>query len=168
MLPALEALDHAAITAWLKETDEHVLEALWARADEVRRVHVGDEVHLRGLVEITNYCVRQCAYCGIAACAGPLPRYRMTHDEILACARQGRDLGFGTIVLQGGEDPGTTGAFVDGVVRAIKDETGAAITLSLGEPGQTATSCDSRPPIRISTAASIRACPARCRTASAS
>jgi biotin synthase len=57
----------------------------------------------------------------------------MTHDEILACARQSRDFGFGTVVLQGGEDPGLTGAFVAGVVRAIKAETGAAITLSLGD-----------------------------------
>lgn len=136
MAPApetLENLDRAGIRAWLQERGEAALEALWARADRVRRAHVGDEVHLRGLVEITNYCVRQCAYCGIAACAGPLPRYRMTRDEILACARKGRDLGFGTIVLQGGEDPEVTGPFVAGVVRAIKQETGAAITLSLGE-----------------------------------
>ena len=91
------------------ERDEAALDALWRRADEVRRARVGDEVHLRGLVEVTNYCVRACAYCGIAACAGPLPRYRMTREEILACARQGRDFGFGTIVLQGGEDPGLSG-----------------------------------------------------------
>ena len=79
----------------------------------------GDAVHLRGLVEVTNYCVRACAYCGIAACAGPLPRYRMTREEILACARQGRDFGFGTVVLQGGEDPGLSGPFVADVACAI-------------------------------------------------
>jgi len=129
----LDNLDRAAIRAWLRERDEAALEALWARADQVRRAHVGDAVHLRGLIEVSNYCVRQCAYCGIAACAGPLPRYRMTGDEILACARKGRDLGFGTIVLQGGEDPGVTGPFVADVVRAITRETGAAVTLSLGE-----------------------------------
>ena len=133
MAPALDGLSRADVLAWLQERDEEALQALWRRADQVRRARVGDEVHLRGLVEVTNYCVRMCAYCGIAACAGPLPRYRMTHDEILACARQGRDFGFGTIVLQGGEDPGLTGPFVAGVVRAIKEETGAAITLSLGE-----------------------------------
>ena len=133
MPPALDRLDRAAIRAWLTERDGAALDMLWRRADEVRRERVGDAVHLRGLVEITNYCARQCAYCGIAACAGPLQRYRMTHDEILACARQGRDFGFGTIVLQGGEDPGLSGPFVAGVVRAIKAETGAAITLSLGE-----------------------------------
>jgi biotin synthase len=130
---ALDAIDRPAIKAWLKETDRAALDALWRRADEVRRARVGHEVYLRGLIEITNYCERHCAYCGIAACAGPLQRYRMTRDEILAVARQGRDFGFGTILLQGGQDPDVTGAFVADVVRAIKDETGAAITLSLGE-----------------------------------
>ena len=129
----LDHLDRAAVEAWLRERDDSALDALWQRADQVRRERVGDAVHLRGLIEITNYCVRHCAYCGIAACAGPLPRYRMTPDEILACARQGRDLGFGTIVLQGGEDPGMTGPVVAHVVGAIARETGAAITLSLGE-----------------------------------
>ena len=137
MRPALDHLGRGDVRAWLTEQDPAALDLLWQRADEVRRERVGDEVRLRGLVEVTNYCVRQCAYCGIAACAGPLPRYRMTHDEILACARQGRDLGFGTIVLQGGEDLGLTGAFVAGVVRAVKEETGAAITLSLGERSDT-------------------------------
>ena len=130
---AFDAIDLPAVKAWLKETDRAALEALWRRADEVRRAHVGHEVHLRGLIEITNHCVRHCAYCGIAACEGQLQRYRMTRDEILASARQGRDFGFGTILLQGGQDPDVTGAFVADVVRAIKDETGAAITLSLGE-----------------------------------
>ena len=133
MPPALDAIDRPAIKEWLKETDPPSLEALWRRADEVRRTHVGNDVHLRGLIEVTNHCVRHCAYCGIAACAEPITRYRLTHDEILACARQGRDFGFGTVVLQGGEDPGVTAAFMTDVVRAIKTETGAAITLSLGE-----------------------------------
>jgi len=131
----LDLLDRRVVRGWLTEHDGAALDRLWRRADEVRRAHVGNEVHLRGLIEITNHCVRHCTYCGIAACAGPIPRYRMTHDEILACARQGRDFGFGTIVLQGGEDPGVTGRFVADVVRAIKRETGAAVTLSLGERG---------------------------------
>ncbi len=133
----LDSLDRRAIRAWLTETDGAELDRLWRRADDVRHERVGDAVHLRGLVEISNYCVRHCTYCGIAACAGPLPRYRMTKDEILACARQGRGFGFGTVVLQGGEDPGVTGPFVAEVVRAIKDETGAAVTLSLGERSET-------------------------------
>lgn len=121
------------LIGWLRETDEARLEALWARADAVRRAHVGDEVHLRGLVEISNFCVRRCAYCGINAGNRDLERYRMSAQEILACAREALKLGYGTVVLQAGEDPGLGRDFIADVVRAIKAETGLAVTLSLGE-----------------------------------
>jgi biotin synthase len=57
----------------------------------------------------------------------------MSADEILACAREAKRLGYGTVVMQSGEDPGLTREFVAGVIRAIKADTGRAITLSLGE-----------------------------------
>lgn len=126
------ALDLAGLETWLRETDEGRLERLWEAADRVRAERVGDAVHLRGLVEISNYCVRRCAYCGIAACAGPLERYRLSHDEILDGARAAARLGFGTVVLQSGEDPGLTREFIARVVSAIHG-LGLAITLSLGE-----------------------------------
>jgi len=128
-----DALDRAALCGWLRERGETALERLWAEADRVRAEHVGDAVHLRGLIEASNYCVRGCAYCGIAACAGPLERYRLTHDEILSCAEQAKAFGFGTVVVQAGEDPGLTGPFIARAVEAIKGRTGLAITLSLGE-----------------------------------
>ncbi len=78
MAHGFDVLDRAGIRAWLQETDSTALEQLWQEADRVRAEHVGDAVHLRGLIEASNYCVRQCAYCGIAACAGPLERYRLT------------------------------------------------------------------------------------------
>lgn len=126
-------MDRGELTGWLRETDAGRLEELWARADATRRTHVGDEVHLRGLIEVSNHCVRRCAYCGINAGNSELTRYRMTADEIVACARQARELGYGTVVLQAGEDPVLTREFVAGVVRRIKGETGLAVTLSLGE-----------------------------------
>jgi biotin synthase len=121
------------ILQWLKETDEEALELLWQRADAVRKATVGDEVHLRGLVEIGNYCVRQCAYCGISACASVLPRYRMSAEEIIACAMRAEELGYGTVVLQSGEDPGFSREMIAAVVREIKRRTALAVTLSLGE-----------------------------------
>ncbi|HPC82560.1 MAG TPA: [FeFe] hydrogenase H-cluster radical SAM maturase HydE [Thermoanaerobaculaceae bacterium] len=126
-------MDRCELLGWLQETDEARLEALWEWADATRRRHVGDEVHLRGLVEVSNHCVRRCAYCGIAAGNTGLVRYRMEAEEILSCARQARELGFGTVVLQAGEDPGLSRELVAGVVRRIKAETGLAVTLSLGE-----------------------------------
>ncbi len=129
----LDALDHDTIAGWLREPDPAALERLWTRADAVRAAHVGDAVHLRGLIEISNHCVRLCLYCGIRACSEGLTRYRMTADQILACARDAKRLGYGTVVLQSGEDPVLTREFIAGVIRAIKAETGLAITLSLGE-----------------------------------
>ncbi len=121
------------ILHWLKETDEARLEELWARADAVRKERVGDEVHLRGLIEIGNYCVRQCAYCGINACSQGITRYRMATEEILACAREAHRLGYGSVVMQAGEDPGFKAETIAAIVREIKTTTPLAVTLSLGE-----------------------------------
>jgi biotin synthase len=126
-------LDQNEILAWLREEDPARLEILWRRADETRHQYVGDAVHLRGLVEISNHCLRQCMYCGLRAGNRPLPRYRMTADEILAAARQALSFGYGTVVLQAGEDNGLATAWVADVVRRIKAETPLAVTLSLGE-----------------------------------
>jgi biotin synthase len=126
-------LDQAEILRWLRETDATRLEELWRRADETRRRHVGDAVHLRGLVEISNHCARQCAYCGLRAGNQGLTRYRMTADEIVAAARKAAGFGYGTVVLQAGEDYGLTTEWLAGIVRRIKAETPLAVTLSLGE-----------------------------------
>ncbi len=121
------------ILTWLREEDEARLEALWAEADRVRRENVGDAVHLRGLVEISNHCVRRCAYCGVGLNNPGLARYRMPEEELVACARQAVALGYGTLVLQAGEDYGLTRELVAGLVRRVKAQTPLAVTLSLGE-----------------------------------
>jgi biotin synthase len=126
-------LTRKEILKWLREEDESRLQQLFARADEVRREHVGDAVHMRGLIEISNYCVRQCAYCGLRAENASVKRYRMSREEILESARLAKQLGYGTVVMQAGEDYGLTGPWIAGVVREIKSETGLAVTLSLGE-----------------------------------
>ncbi len=126
-------MNRETIIAWLTETDEARLEELYRRADEVRRAHVGDEVHLRGLVEISNVCVRRCGYCGLRADNQAVERYRMTIEEVLACARQAVGYDYGTVVLQAGEDRQLTREWVEDVVRRIKAQTPLAVTLSLGE-----------------------------------
>lgn len=126
-------LTPADLESWLRCTDTARLEELWAAADRTRHERVGDAVHLRGLIELSNHCIRSCAYCGIAQEHADLARYRMERDEVLACARQAAEFGYGTVVMQAGEDYGLTRAWVAEVVAAIKAETGLAVTLSLGE-----------------------------------
>lgn len=126
-------MNHSEILAWLIETDEARLAELWQRADQCRQQHVGGEVHLRGLIELSNCCVRLCAYCGLRADNSSLVRYRMTEDEVMACVRDAVEYGYGTVVLQSGEDLGIKADWMTGLVRRIKRETPLAVTLSLGE-----------------------------------
>jgi biotin synthase len=131
MIP--EKLSLQEIESWLRETDEAKLETLWQKADAVRKANVGNAVHLRGLIEISNYCVRRCTYCGLAADNRKIERYRMTADEILDCAKQAVAMGYGTVVMQAGEDYGIEASWLAEVVRRIKNQTPLAVTLSLGE-----------------------------------
>jgi biotin synthase len=128
-----EIMDHNDIIRWLREEDPNALTELWARADQVRQSNVGDQVHLRGLIEIGNYCVRKCGYCGLNAARRDIQRYRMSKPEILDCVSQAVEYGYGTVVIQAGEDPGWTAEFIGDLVSEIKSTTPLAVTLSLGE-----------------------------------
>jgi biotin synthase len=57
----------------------------------------------------------------------------MTEAEIVSCAHQAVSFGYGTVVLQSGEDYGLTEDGVAALIARIKRETGLAVTLSLGE-----------------------------------
>ena len=118
---------------WLKEEDPSRLCLLWKAADEMRRSVVGDEVHLRGLLEISNYCMRSCHYCGLNCSNQTLLRYRMTAEEIMASARLAVLFGYGTIVMQAGEDSGISKDWISDIIKRLKDKYELAITLSLGE-----------------------------------
>lgn len=130
--PHRSSMNHEEIKRYLRDPDPAAAGRLYGEADRVRRENVGDAVYLRGLVEISNHCRRLCGYCGVNA-GRVIERYRMTREEILAAARQARDFGYGTLVVQAGEDPALTRDWIGEVVRAVKDDAGLAVTLSLGE-----------------------------------
>lgn len=126
-------MDRNTILSWLRQDDENALAELFGQADKIRKDFVGDEVHLRGLLEISNYCVRRCGYCGLNADNKRVGRYRMTADEILSCADEAVKYGYGTVVMQSGEDYGIKADWMAEVISRIKANTNLAITLSLGE-----------------------------------
>ena len=117
----------------LSAEDPEEDEALFQTADRVRQEKVGNEVHLRGIVEFSNICVQNCLYCGLRGDNDRLRRYRMTPEEILASARYAGERELKTVVLQSGEDPWFTQDRLSGLIRRIKEETGLTITLSVGE-----------------------------------
>lgn len=105
---------------------------LFAAADRVREKYVGNEVHLRALIEFTNICKNGCLYCGLRAANGSVARCRLTAEQILTLAQKAAGYGYKTVVLQGGEDPFFTADVLTPLLRQIK-ALGLAITLSLGE-----------------------------------
>jgi biotin synthase len=107
--------------------------ALFQAADTVRREHVGDGVHLRGLIEFSNICRRDCRYCGLRSGNPTAVRYRLSPDQIVATAQEAEQLGYPSIVMQSGEDPWFTAERLADIVRRIKATTRVAITLSVGE-----------------------------------
>ena len=137
LLSQLETEHALPRTAWLELITRHTPEIRTEaarRAMAVRRRYYGNRVFLRGLVEFTNFCKNNCYYCGIRAGNQQAQRYRLTEKEILATADHGYELGFRTVVLQGGEDP----AFGDDNLARIVEKLKAAhpdcaVTLSCGE-----------------------------------
>ena len=104
------------------------------KSHKVALKNYGKNVYIRGLIEFTNYCIRDCKYCGIRKSNGKADRYRLTIEEILECADIGDRLGYKTYVLQGGEDPYFTDEKMVEIIKRIKEKyPNNAITLSLGE-----------------------------------
>ena len=112
--------------------DETNQNALFARADEVRKQNVGDEVHLRALIEFSNICRNSCLYCGIRAPNNKVARYRMSEEEIINTAGYAAEIGFKTVVLQSGEDMWFNKERLCRIIREIK-KFDVALTLSIGE-----------------------------------
>lgn len=113
-----------------EENKEYLIE----KSHEVALKNYGNNVYVRGLIEFTNYCIRDCRYCGIRKSNDKADRYRLTIEEILECADIGDRLGYKTYVLQGGEDPYFTDEKMVEIIKKIKEKyPNNAITLSLGE-----------------------------------
>jgi biotin synthase len=107
--------------------------ALYLAADRVRKQQIGDEVFLRGIIEFSNFCERNCLYCGLRKGNKKLSRYRMSDDEIIATAKQINKTGISTVVLQSGEDSFYRVEIICNLIERIQKETNLIITLSIGE-----------------------------------
>lgn len=112
--------------------DDSRNEWLFSLADAVRKEFVGDEVHLRGLIEFSNICKRTCKYCGLRCENKKLERYRLSKDEIILYAKNASNLGYKTVVLQSGEDEFYNANKLAKIVEEIK-KLDIAVTLSAGE-----------------------------------
>ncbi len=120
----------------LLQCSEDEAPLLYRRAAAVRDRYVGNHVYLRGLIEYSNICGKNCLYCGVRRDNSKIDRYTLTRDEVLEAAMTAYNLNFGSIAIQSGEN--SSKVFVDTIeelVRTIRQMTDGklGITLSLGE-----------------------------------
>ena len=130
--------DREGLAAAIACEDAAFEAALREKAYRVKVATIGPEVYLRGLIEISNICVKNCLYCGIRRDIH-CQRYELSEEEVLATARVAAKRRFGSVVIQGGER--TDAAFVRKITRLLKaikaidtgDDPPLGVTLSLGE-----------------------------------
>jgi biotin synthase len=106
---------------------------LFEKSNQIRKEYCGDEIHIRGIIEFSNYCRCNCFYCGINRKNKNVSRYRMDLGEIVEYAKNAYKVGYKTVVLQSGEDMWYTKEKISYVVQEIKKIGNIAITLSVGE-----------------------------------
>jgi len=121
------------ILYFLSTQDPGEVSALYTEADRVRRGIVGDEIHLRAIIEFSNHCFRNCRYCGIRRDFPGVTRYRMRINEVVEAAAAAVGLGYRTVVLQSGEDGWFTADRICRMVAGIKALGDVAVTLAVGE-----------------------------------
>lgn len=121
----------------LKKKDE--IEALYKRAYEVKKQYVGTKVYLRGLIELSNICTRNCYYCGIRKDNHLLERYYIDKEEVLKEARWCFEQHYGSLTIQTGERSDKSWIdYIEELIKEIKTLTDGkmGITLSLGEQSE--------------------------------
>ena len=132
--------DREGLAAAIASEDAVFEAALREEAYLVKVNTIGPEVYLRGLIEISNICAKNCLYCGIRRDI-KCPRYELSDEEVLATARIAARRRFGSVVIQGGER--TDPAFIRKITRllkaikeiepAVESDPPLGVTLSLGE-----------------------------------
>lgn len=129
-------LSKVDIIRLLSITDQGEQDALIQKAYSVKAAAVGTKVYLRGLIEFSNQCQKNCFYCGIRSGNHKVKRYSMSDEEILRVVDEAQKNQLTGIVLQSGEiqSPDFTNRITQ-LIGKIKraTHTDFRITLSLGE-----------------------------------
>jgi len=112
--------------------NDEINQVLFKTADRVREKYVGNEVHLRGLIEFSNICSKNCFYCGLRRDNKNIKRYRLEPEIIIDFATKASSYGYKTFVLQSGEGNIYKLEEMLHIISEIK-KLNVAVTLSIGE-----------------------------------
>lgn len=132
------SFDHDDLVALLSAEGDD-LQYLFDRAIETKQKYVGNAVYLRALIELSNFCKKNCYYCGIRAGNSSVSRYTVDEDAVIEAAVYADQHRYGSMVLQAGER--SDKAYTEMVSKLLKQimqvtNNRLGITLSLGEQSE--------------------------------
>jgi biotin synthase len=112
---------------------------LFQKAAEVKEKYIGNVVYLRGLIEFSNICQKNCLYCGIRKENKNINRYNISDKEIIEAAGFALKECYGSIVLQSGEIE--SDGFTERIENLLKEINRMSngklrVTLSCGEQSE--------------------------------
>ena len=126
---------HQDLVLLLKTQDEERLE-LFDYAGKIKQHYVQNKVYLRGLIELSNICAKDCLYCGIRSSNHKVHRYNLSDEDVLNAAYYAYKQRYGSLVIQSGEL--TSPVFTSRITRLLKEiqklsNNELRVTLSMGE-----------------------------------
>lgn len=113
--------------------------ALFNYSTATKLKNVGNEVYLRGLIELSNICDKDCFYCGIRKSNNNITRFTLKYEEVIESVKYAYEKGYGSIVIQSGERSSRSFSDkIDKIIRESKKITNnnIGITLSCGEQSE--------------------------------
>ncbi|MDD5507521.1 MAG: [FeFe] hydrogenase H-cluster radical SAM maturase HydE [Bacteroidales bacterium] len=135
-LPLRHPLDLYQITRLLSVESPHEIEQVLARARTVKKECIDNKVYIRGLIELSNICRKNCLYCGVRRDNRGVRRYDIPEAEVLETVQHAMEEGYTSLVIQSGER--TDQVFIQHIDRLLRkiqalSNHGMGITLSCGE-----------------------------------
>ncbi len=124
------------LVACLQERDSLKIDELIQSAYKVKADNIGKKVYLRGVIELSNICTKNCYFCGIRQLNSNIDRFELTENQVIDASRFAWESGYGSIILKAGERGSKRYQNkVTRLIKAIKEISGGmlGITLSLGE-----------------------------------
>jgi biotin synthase len=107
-------------------------EAFHQKAALVTRAQFGNQVFVRGVVEVSNYCRENCAYCGMRRSNRTLDRFRADYEQLAELLIHHRPASMTDVNIQAGEDPVAVREVVLPLIQTLRRETDLGISVCLG------------------------------------
>lgn len=105
---------------------------LHANAADAAHRQFGRRVFIRAVVEVSNYCRENCAYCGMRRDNRSLHRFRAEHDQLAEMLVHHRPASVTDVNIQAGEDPVAVRQVVLPLIKTLRRETPLGISVCLG------------------------------------